>query len=371
MSQPDQTQKLVGIEILRFLCAFGILCWHYQHFSYVSDGSITYVLQDQPFFGVLSLFYTYGYFGVKIFWFISGFIFFWKYADTIGQKVITFKKFAILRFSRLYPLHIVTLLFMAVMHFIYFAKFHSFFVCGANDWPHFVAQLFMASDWGFLDGASFNGPIWSVSLEVLAYIIFFTLTRFCGAGLIATFILFVLNLALLHHVHNDYMIIECLFYFYLGGVTMHVCRLLSRLPRRFQTILPILSLAGLALMCLGQVIHPIKPPYFIAAMCPVVLYSVLALFQTEKASVNRAATTLGNLTYSSYLLHLPFQIVVMYILQTLNIPVPFYNGWFFLVFISVTFTASYFCYRYFEMPAQDKIRDFFKARTVSPTHIVE
>jgi len=42
-----------------------------------------------------------------------------------------------------------------------------------NDLPHFLAQLFLASEWGIVHDSSFDGPIWSISIEVLAYFVFF------------------------------------------------------------------------------------------------------------------------------------------------------------------------------------------------------
>ena len=42
-----------------------------------------------------------------------------------------------------------------------------------HDFYHFVLQFFFISSWGFEDGPSFNGPIWSVSIEIFIYGIFF------------------------------------------------------------------------------------------------------------------------------------------------------------------------------------------------------
>ena len=165
--------KLLGLELIRFISALSVLVWHYQHFSYVADKPIDFIQEHQPLYSLFSLFYVSGFYGVKIFWCISGFIFFWKYREAIASSAINYKKFFVLRFSRLYPLHIFTLLLMLALQAIYFAKKDYFFVYQNNDVPHFIYQLFLASNWGFEKGSSFNGPIWSISVEVLIYCFFF------------------------------------------------------------------------------------------------------------------------------------------------------------------------------------------------------
>ena len=77
--------KLLGLEALRFLAAFAVLIWHYQHFAYVADTPVGLVREQLPFYGLLQLFYLAGEYGVWVFWCISGFIFFWKYRDAISD----------------------------------------------------------------------------------------------------------------------------------------------------------------------------------------------------------------------------------------------------------------------------------------------
>jgi peptidoglycan/LPS O-acetylase OafA/YrhL len=78
-SKPVQNKdKLLGLEIIRFISSISILIWHYQHFFYTNEQRIDFVKENQPFYSILSLFYEYGFYGVHVFWSISGFIFFWK-----------------------------------------------------------------------------------------------------------------------------------------------------------------------------------------------------------------------------------------------------------------------------------------------------
>ena len=177
---PTQTapaNKLIALEALRFLSAFAILVFHYRHFFYVASEPVGLVQERLPLYGVLHVLYDSGRLGVWIFWCISGFIFFWKYRDAIAGRTIGGWQFFVLRFSRLYPLHFVTLLVVALLQATYFNLHGCFFAYQSNDVWHFLAQLFLASEWNGREDLSFNGPIWSISVEVLVYLWFFLMLR--------------------------------------------------------------------------------------------------------------------------------------------------------------------------------------------------
>ncbi len=125
--------KLIGLELVRFIAAFAILIWHYKHFTYFENKPVDFFLELQPFFSKLSFFYIYVLYGFQIFWCVSGFIFFWKYKDLIVRKEISGREFFLLRFSRLYPLHFITLLIVAALQILYFKINGVFFVYQFNE----------------------------------------------------------------------------------------------------------------------------------------------------------------------------------------------------------------------------------------------
>ena len=67
------------------------------------------------------------------------------------------------RFSRLYPLHFATLLFVAAA-FLAFGPY-----IYESDAYHFVLNVLLASSIGFEKGYSFNGPSWSISVVLPAW----------------------------------------------------------------------------------------------------------------------------------------------------------------------------------------------------------
>ncbi|WWL43599.1 hypothetical protein V5O39_17130 [Pseudomonas parakoreensis] len=73
------------------------------------------------------------------------------------------------RFSRIYPLHLLTFLAVALLQKIYSAHTGNAFVYPFNDAWHALLNVFLAPAWGLEQGWSFNGPAWSISVEVLLY----------------------------------------------------------------------------------------------------------------------------------------------------------------------------------------------------------
>jgi peptidoglycan/LPS O-acetylase OafA/YrhL len=73
----------------------------------------------------------------------------------------------------------------------------------------------------------------------------------------------------------------------------------------------------------------------------------------------------GNMTYSSYLLHFPIQLVIVLCFTVAGRPVPLYSGALFAVYILTTLFLSYLTFRFFEAPAQSLIRGALR-RTDGP-----
>ena len=52
-------------------------------------------------------------------------------------------------------------------------KFGNYQINSINDTYHFILNFFFISGWGFEKSYSFNGPIWSVSIELIIYALSF------------------------------------------------------------------------------------------------------------------------------------------------------------------------------------------------------
>jgi peptidoglycan/LPS O-acetylase OafA/YrhL len=343
--------KLLGLELLRFAAAFAVLIWHYQHFACVADQPVGLFRDRLPFSQLLQPFYFAGEYGVWIFWSISGFIFFWKYRDAIADRSIGGWKFFVLRLSRLYPLHVATLALVAVLQPVYFHLNGYYFVYQANDVQHFLLQIFMASNWSSQIANSFNGPIWSISVEVLVYVIFFFMLRFVTKSAL-------LNLAIVAVCIATGQVACCPSLFYIGGLAAVARRAISSSAHRGM-VEGVVWLAAVALALSGWVMASYQielPDFAILAFMPILLFCISGDIKVTPA-IQRWIEAAGNMTYSSYLLQFPLQLAIGLGFAMYGAPIPFYDTTFFVIFVAATLLASRLTYLYFEAPAQHVIRE--------------
>src|SRR5437868_4606230 len=118
-----ERKRLTSLDALRGIAALAVVVWHWQHFFAIGGGWQRGWTRDmQPFFAVLKPLYLQGWAAVDLFFVLSGFVFFWLYGDTVRTREIGTGRFAWLRASRLYPLHLAMLLAVAVMQFWFFRR---------------------------------------------------------------------------------------------------------------------------------------------------------------------------------------------------------------------------------------------------------
>lgn len=349
-----ETSKILGIELLRFASALAVLVFHYQHFAFIGTTQQNFVASDQPLYPWLSLFYNQGFYGVEVFWCISGFIFFWKYGRAIADNHLGGFVFFVLRLSRLYPLHFATLLFMAAMQLVYFSMHGNYFVYHYNDPYHFALQLFMASNWGFQAGDSFNGPIWSISIEVIVYAVFFLLLRYLSgsAWLVATLALVAAAVQVLKV--SAHPLFTCLMFFFLGCLTAIVYESANKRARA-RTWISVASVLAVLTLIVTSLFVAIKAKYFLIIFSPALIF-LCVTHVPESRLASKILIPAGNVTYASYLLHVPIQIAVVSYCDYTHTAIPFFNPAFFLSFIGFTLLLSHWTYEWFEMPAQRVIR---------------
>lgn len=348
--------KLIGLEVLRFLSAVAVLVWHYQHFWFVGADPVDFERRAQPLYTYLSAFYEWGMYGVQVFWLISGFIFFWKYLEKINGSRVSGWQFFVLRVSRLYPLHLLTFAIVAALQFQYHELTGLYDVYQANDTFHAFLQLFMASNWGFQTGDSFNGPIWSVSLEVLVYFVFFFFARLFGARQWASLLVAVAAAAAYQARFGQ--VFQCVFCFFLGGLTAQAMRspLVSRRRPELE-LLAVTYVVGAAWLFAQThwfdnkaIVH-----LYITTAFPLLIL-VLAGRQWLSGAGLRIAALAGNTTYSSYLLHFPLQMAIMVISAATGWVVPRESPAFFAAYLVSSIVLGAVAYRMFELPAQQWIR---------------
>jgi peptidoglycan/LPS O-acetylase OafA/YrhL len=350
--------RLYLLDILRGLASLSVLVWHYQHFFAREGGVIRadFSATKQPFFDILHVFYVHGHEAVPVFFTLSGFVMFATYFDSIASRKTTAWTFVTLRFSRLYPLHFATLLIVATLQLLSHQFDGKSIIFDYNDWWHFGLQLLFASHWGLQSGYSFNGPIWSVSIEIGLYAAFFMSVFYLGNrvrnSLILVLALFCLatTLALIPPLRELSHPAAC---FFLGGVA---CIIWNAARTDEQRIILVCSAAVVAVAGFAAYALLLQKPgtlHFIAFPALIVL---LAALQSWYPKLGCHTRTFGDITYATYLIHTPIQITVMLVAKYYGVDIDFYSPITFLLFIAVVSLVAIPTHRYFELPMQQLCR---------------
>ena len=136
-------KKLYLVELLRFISSISVLIYHYKIFFFQFNGYIGLNVNNQlnqlPFNSIVNLLYRYGDYGVQMFWCISGFIMSYVY---LNREKVTGKEFFINRFSRLYPLHFISLILVLFIQIISKNLSGDFQLFHYNDLYHFFLIFF-------------------------------------------------------------------------------------------------------------------------------------------------------------------------------------------------------------------------------------
>ena len=342
-------KKLYLVELLRFISSMSVLIYHYKIFFFQFNGFLELNVNNQlnqlPLNSIINLFYRYGDYGVQMFWCISGFIISYVY---LNREKVTGKEFFLNRFSRLYPLHFITLILVLAIQMASKNLTGEYQLFDFNDVYHFILNLFFVSGWGFHNGLNFNQPIWSVSMELIAYCFFFITLRYIK-NFHFKFLIFLYVILMLIDKNfsppnmND-NILSCLNFFISGAI---VYFLMEKIKKRLFIIF---SVTLLLLTFIGN--------FKIFMFCPAVLMIFISLEETFNKFINKPVfSMLGNVTYSTYLLHAPYSIVLILFFKD-NIGI-YLNPIFFSFYFITLIIGSAIVYIYIEKKLQVKIRQKF------------
>ena len=361
-------QRLILLDLSRGLASLAVVLWHWQHFAWgFGADPATFDRKTQPFFAALRPFYAQGEYAVYYFFLLSGFIFFWKYWGAIAARRTNLWQYAGQRWSRLYPLHLATLLLVAGLQAVFVARTGRPFVYGYNDLYHFVLNLGFASRWGLERGLSFNGPVWSVSQEVLLYLLFFGAAFMRRGGLALCLGVAAAALAL-----DGFFVpglLRAAGMFFLGGGVYYLTAWLAvRRPAARRGVYALAALAWL-LVALNYYVVDFRLPaagrwgdLLILGLANYGIFPLtvggLALLELDYGArwLKRVAW-LGDITYATYLLHFPLQLGVALGVSAGWLAPDFYmRRTALLAFYGALVPLAYLTYIGFERPLQQRLR---------------
>ncbi|GAA3403020.1 acyltransferase [Paenibacillus hodogayensis] len=301
---------------------------------------------------------------MDLFFVLSGFIFMHVYSQRIKEKRISFKEYGILRLSRLYPLHIVTLVIVSIIQFIRSLELNNFFIYQYNDVYHFVLNIFFLQHGWFDYGFSFNAPTWSISVEIVAYILLFiVLFKFPTSYnyLLVTIILIGLSITKMKlslPLLNDGMG-RVFIGFFVGCCTFEVNKLLN--SQRLKKLAACISLFLLVVLFIigffiGHYALGNWPIVYTVVVFPLIVIMVLNLkFLTRILSL-KPITYLGDISYSIYLWHFPVQLLIKTTDDILKLSLDYSSRVVYLSIVIITLVVSSLSHEFFEKPVLKFLR---------------
>jgi peptidoglycan/LPS O-acetylase OafA/YrhL len=353
----EKAGRYVSLDIVRGIAALSVVFWHWQHFYFSTPQQQTAAADSslQPLYSVFWPFYQSGFLAVDLFFCLSGFVFFYLYANVIRDGKMDGDSFALLRFSRLYPLHFATLIAVAALQAIYIRQHGAYFVYQANDAPQFVVHFLLISSWPPNFVYAFNGPIWSVSIEVMLYIAFFAL---CRVKLTAPVFLAALSIIGSIVFMRIPMVGRGFHSFFLGGLCYYTVQR-QQGGNNFRWIYLAACIAAIEAVSVVATImrgHPRMAETLVVSAAFPALIVILALLEHRIERFTRPIGWIGNRSYSSYLLHFPLQLLLVVVAFSLGVTPDYASPLTLALFMMVLIALSLWSFYAFERPLQGYLR---------------
>ena len=342
--------RIYLLDLARGIAAISVAIFHYKLFYAYNINTEEYILENQPFYQYIKLLYQNGWIAVQFFFLLSGFIFYNFYLHKIHKKKINFYNFLVLRISRLYPLHLMTLILVCL---IYLAlNNYDFYNPIKGDLKHFIYNLFLIQEWGISSFASFNEPSWSISIEILMYIIFFYVAlkqNIFWYTILIIIISVVIFLKFKLIGYGGYC-------FFVGGLSFMVVDKL-----KINNKIKILSFSTIIFLSI-IFLNNFNVSTFFGKIISLTIFfpsiiSLLYLINKQYPQLGKRMSIIGDISYSIYLIHFSIILFILFILNALELRIDFNESTIFLVYLIVTFLISFCSYKFFEIPLKSILRN--------------
>lgn len=347
MDGESASTRLAPLDALRgFAAIFVAVFSHYQHFG---GDKKTYPFME---YTATAWLYEYSWLFVDLFFLLSGFVFTYRYLESVSSQRLNGREFFLLRFSRLYPLHFFTLLACAAVQWSLLARHKPLVIYETADLYHFFLQLFYLHTW-FEFGWSYNEPSWSVCSEVFVYALFFYFaSRYAKTYTVACVIAAFIGIA----VQKSWSlplppsnIARAMVGFFGGSLLFQAVRACDRAGYGrvlgFASLAVFVTVAVLAWFIGYKAWIGGSPLPHCFVVFPLVILMALRVPFLSKVLSARPFTFLGDISYAVYLVHVPSQMLAIATLRGLGVTIPTATRGFFLgyavVLIGIATLAHY------------------------------
>lgn len=324
------TADLCTLTTLRFFAAFWVFMFHIQVISHEWDGSFANFIEN-------------GARGVDLFFILSGFVMLHVYEDQISARRFSFRSYMIKRFARIYPLHLAMVLVFMLLAAV-----------SRPGLDGFWASVLLLHAWALTDGLVLNGPSWTISAEMFAYLLFgITAFRHIPTWLLTVALALTAVLVHLIAVHLGKTAFVHLTWDF-GALRIVPLFILGMLLRRMAPYLSVAAgavLGGAGLVTLVLAAVRADAGYEILVPFALLVLSSARLSELSLLPTNwQPLVYLGEISYSLYMVHLLVIIALVEYLPKLGIPAAPWT-----VTGAVVIVCSMISYHVIERPARQWI----------------
>ena len=160
-------KEIIALTSIRGIAALWVL---FYHFLIPINRDVACI---SCYFSILEK----SYLAVDLFFILSGYILSLVYHEKIFNSQGALNRSSVLlflkaRLSRIYPLHLFTLLILVLWVGTMNNYFPDYLLKSRDNIETFIYNLLLIQSWGVWADASWNNPSWSISAEFFAYLIF-------------------------------------------------------------------------------------------------------------------------------------------------------------------------------------------------------
>jgi peptidoglycan/LPS O-acetylase OafA/YrhL len=344
------SNTFLSLEGLRFVSSLAIVAFHYVY--YLPGHLDRWTLK----FGI----------AVDLFFVISGIVIGTNYIGRV-QGLDQYGDFVRRRIARLYPLHLATLAFYVCVGLALSYGLLKVTNASRYDFSDLLPNLLLVHAWGFSSLISFNYVSWSISAELFLYLIFplvaLAVARGLVVGLASVALSFGIAVFFSHLVYGvpftqlgagTMAIIRACPSFALGvWLCLHCNQLFAQISSRWLVAVFHGSFVVLAVCAIYQV-----DDYILLMLAYLVVATALACDVRNIPTLASwsVLSSMGCLTYSTYMLHLVMATIFMRVLVPKLLgesPTAMVAG--VAMAIGATLFAAMLSYRFFEEPLRQSI----------------
>lgn len=353
--------RLAALTALRGIAAWWVVLFHFREA----------IVPDLPGFARVAL--DHGYLAVDLFFVLSGFVIALGYLSSPQPTPAAYAHFLCRRLARIYPLHVVVLLLWAILHLAVQLWANNAALIDRQTPGYFILSLLLIQNWGFTHDLSWNVPAWSISTEWAAYLLFPLFAAIssmvCGrrGRCMAAAGAFLAVLSAVHEVAGAALgdqipqlgLLRCICEFGAGVCLFELWRLKPELG-------PI-ALIAVALVGAGLVVGVTTGLAADHMVLPMLFVVLVYLTASDRHTLGRALCNpvmqfIGEISYSTYLLHYLVKFVVKFLFVRDGLP----YGVAFTFYVVITASVSVLFYKAVEIPGRKQLMAWLNLPLPSP-----